>query len=416
MDRLAYLSDRCIKGLATEEELQELQQLMADPQYEEAARKLLRAGFESVPDLQDMDEHTAQEMMATIFQADNMLAPKRKTVSLFSKFRWIAAASVTALIALGILFTMDRSNKKNEDIGLAQTSAPTDVQPGKQGAILTLADGTQLVLDSMNNGFINAGHEAKPELNNGLLAYHAEQVPDNTALTYHTLTTPKGRQFALQLPDGTKVWLNAASSIRFPVSFSNKERKVEITGEAYFEVTPRPVVHNQPASQKIPFIVTTKRQQIEVLGTHFNVNAYDDEKEERTTLIEGKVRVHATAPGSSQPPGATIPGVVLAPGQQAVTDAHANLKTEKNVDVEKVMAWKNGYFNFADAKLEEAMRQLARWYNIEIVYEGAIPDIEFWGKMGRDLSLNDVLRFLNKSGVHFEIENGKKLIVKNQSQ
>jgi len=411
MNRLEYLSDRVIRGIATQEELQELQQLIADPQYEEAAAKLLQAGFQSVPNLQDMDEHNSRQMLAAIFEADKMLAPKMGVVSAFRRYRWVAAAAVLLLVALGVFFLMHRSNTTTPDNNLAQASQPTDIQPGKEGAILTLADGTQLVLDSMRNGFINTGNEAKPELNNGLLAYHdAEPAADNASLTYHTLTTPKGRQFALQLPDGTKVWLNAASSISYPVSFSNKERKVAITGEVYFEVAPKPVASNGQPAQKIPFIVQTKRQTIAVLGTHFNVNAYEDELVERTTLLEGSVRVEATAPT-----GTRVPAITLAPGQQAVTGNAAGITKEKNVDVEKVMAWKNGYFNFADVKLEAAMRQLARWYNIEIVYEGAIPDIEFWGKMGRDLSLNDVLRFLNKSGVHFEIENGKKLIVKNQA-
>ena len=300
---------------------------------------------------------------------------------------WMAAAAVLLLSAGAYLWRLNRSSQP-----VAGNKAPAghiDVAPGRQGAILTLADGRKVVLDSMGNGVIATQNGSKVMLKNGQLAYHRDGTAATEAV-YNTVTTPKGRQFQVALPDGTKVWLNAASSLRYPTLFAGKERKVEITGEAYFEVT---------ANHKMPFRVkVNKTTDIEVLGTHFNINSYADEADVDATLLEGSVQV---VNGDEK--------ALLHPGQQARVSGQ--IKIVNDVNVEKVMAWKNGLFDFQDANLEEVMRQLERWYDIEVVYKKGIPKLEFIGKMGRDLSLSEVLNGLQMSKVHFRLEEGRRLIV-----
>ena len=205
------------------------------------------------------------------------------------------------------------------------------------------------------------------------------------------MSTPRGRQFQLKLPDGSLVWLNAASSLRYPAAFAAGERTVELTGEAYFEVAP---------DKQRPFRVVTARQHIEVMGTHFNVNAYADEPQEQTTLLEGSVRVAGAVSQLAK---------LLTPQQQAsVSDAAVTVRT---VDTEPIVAWKNGLFCFVNANVPAVMRQLSRWYDIEVQYAGNIPDRVFRGKMQRDLTLNEMLKVLSSLNLNFKIEGEKKLIV-----
>jgi len=190
------------------------------------------------------------------------------------------------------------------------------------------------------------------------------------------------------LPDGTQVWLNAASSITYPVAFTGKQRNVKISREAYFEVM---------QDKEKPFVVEVDGgMPVEVLGTHFNVNSYTDEGAVKTTLLEGSVRVGQ--------------GVVLKPGQQVWADGQ-RLSVRSNINMDKVMAWKNGLFNFEDASLQEVMRQLERWYDITVVYEGRIPDIQFEGEISRNINLSNLLRVLARAEVKFRLEEGRRLVV-----
>jgi transmembrane sensor len=336
------------------------------------------------------------------------------------RVRWMRyAAAMVVCIGIAAYFTLfNRSSKTTaNNTPLAVT---TDIGPGKDGAILTLADGSTIVLDSMGNGLVTDQVGAQVVLRDGKLVYDASdsRLPSKDARpTYNTITTPKGRQFRLLLQDGTSVWLNAASSLRFPTVFTGKERRVEVTGEAYFEVASLPLTlptggegmkSNPHASHgKMPFIVNVHgKVEVEVLGTHFNINAYEDEESIKTTLLEGTVKVSATQPQTTNHKQQTV----LKPGEQAITTNY-KLQTTNNINVDQIMAWKNGVFNFEDAKLHEVMRQLERWYDIEVIYEKGVPEIEFMGKMGRDLTLMEVLRGLQMSKVHCRIAEGRKLIV-----
>ncbi|WP_173002950.1 FecR family protein [Chitinophaga sp. SYP-B3965] len=287
---------------------------------------------------------------------------------------WMKAAAVIAILLTAGTYLITRTTE-------TQITAEkiNDAAPGTSKAILTLADGSTVTLDS-------AGQQMIPKTTayqqGGKLAYNKS---NSTEITYHTLTVPRGGQFQLELSDGTKVWLNAASSLRYPTVFEGKERKVEVTGEAYFEVA---------KNAEAPFrVMVNQRATVEVLGTIFNINAYTDEEDIKTTLLEGSVKIGE---------------VVLKPGQQA--QLAEQIKVVSNVDLDKVTAWKKGVFNFEDADLKEVMRQLSRWYDIDVAYEKNIGNIEFVGKISRSTSLKGVLKGLENTGVQFRLE-GKKLTV-----
>lgn len=328
-------------------------------------------------------EATVEELLPTE-------TPVRR-ISIFRRWSWVAAA---VILLLGVGTYLWQTNKTT-----IPTIAITDISPGSDGAILTLANGKQVVLDSLQNGLVAVQQGAEAMIRNGELVYDASGAAAGEVM-YNTMRTPKGRQFRLQLPDGTRVWLNAASSIRYPTAFTGEERKVEITGEAYFEVAKAFSAGGRQGV--IPFRVNVRNKtEVEVLGTHFNINAYENEKDIQTTLLEGSVRVMQ---GSS--------ALVLKPGQQAlIPSTGKKIQLVDQADTDKVMAWKNGLFYFEGLTLEEAMRQLERWYDIEVIYEGAAPNIRFGGKMRRDLTLGGLLQLLSDSQLKFRLEEGRRLIV-----
>ena len=334
--------------------------------------------------------------------AEITMAPVRKLSKLW---RWGRVAALVLLVA-GIggygYFLLNR--KKNLPAEVV-AEKPADIPPGHDGAILTLANGKQVVLDSLGNGVIASQNGTQVSLKNGALAYTMDA--GQAAPVYNNLTTPKGRQFQLILPDGTKVWLNAASSIRYPTAFTGNERSVEITGEVYFEVNKVFDERGRKKTFAVDILPPTGRGaggRIEVLGTHFNINAYDNEPVIKTTLLEGSVKV------STPNPPAGGESVVLKPGEQVSISHTSQISKPIPVQTDKAVAWKSGLFDFEDASLEEVMRQLERWYDIEVVYEKNIPDITFGGKMTNDVSLSGLLKSLHDMEVHFRVE-GRKLIV-----
>jgi len=321
--------------------------------------------------------------------------PAKAHVHILNKKRWLQYAAVFILLIGSISIAYFTSHKQTLVRDMHSVAITTDIIPGKNGALLTLADGKTMVIDSLENGVIADQNGSKILLRNGQLVYTANNIQEANKVVYNTIATPKGRQFQLTLCDGTKVWLDAASSLRYPTTFTGKSRYVEITGEAYFEVAKNP---DMPFHVKI-----NDNAEIEVLGTHFNVNAYENEHSINTTLLEGAVRFYN---GNER--------VVLKPGQQAQasTAIHSPVKINNNVDIDKVIAWKNGFFDFDNATLEEVMRQLERWYDIDVIYKNGIPPFQFIGKMQKNLNLSEVLHGLEVSGVHFKVE-GRKVLVYN---
>lgn len=308
----------------------------------------------------------------------------RKT--LVRKLRPLWAAAAVLAVAAVAFFWM-RISTSQMDVAVAE--APLQVVPGGNKAVLYLSGGQAITLDTAGNGAIaSQGNVQVIKLDSGQLAYQGAGASGE--VTYNTLATPRGGQFRIILPDGSSVWLNAASSLRFPTVFNGKERVVELRGEAYFEIA---------KNVQQPFRVQVKDMTVQVLGTHFNVMAYDDESAVRTTLLEGAVKVKQG--GHS---------LDMRPGQQVTAHPAGNMSIQDGVDVEEVVAWKNGYFHFNHESLQGVMRQVGRWYDAEISYEGAVTEREFGGKIERSSSVKDVLKILELSGIKFRIE-GKKIIV-----
>lgn len=347
---------------------------------EEQLSGLIRAFH---PDAEQINE---AQILDKINQLRNSQPAIQPRIHFMRRWGWVAAASIIVLMGIGAYLWNATKNNTHPSV----TAQSEDIAPGRSGAILTLADGSQVVLDSLANGVIANQNGTQVLLKDEGLSYDPAG-PATGEVAFNTVTTPKGRQFQITLPDGTKVWLNAASSITYPTQFIGKERLVKVSGEVYLEVA---------KNAAKPFHVNVdERADVEVLGTDFNVNAYADDKSIHTTLLAGAVAVTPKA-------GARV---ALKPGQQAQVDGNTATVFD-NVNTEKVMAWKNGLFNFEGARLAEVMRQLERWYDIDVVYEKGVPDITFGGAITRGVSLKGLLSGLEGSEVHFRIE-GRKLIV-----
>jgi ferric-dicitrate binding protein FerR (iron transport regulator) len=392
---IAGLLSKHLKGnLTTEEKLQLHEWIGGDEQR----RQLWE-------DINDADVQQAAIKLIAQYNANEALehflarhSPKGqparlKRLHFLQRWRWVAAAAI--ILIGGTLYWIQ--SQKQAPAGIVHRVPVNDIAPGKNGAILKLSDGSQIALDSLVNGIVATQNGTRIVFDKGQLVYGPGRN-ENNEIVYNTITTPNGRQFQVTLPDGTQVWLNAASSIRYPTAFDGKHRNVDITGEVYFEVT---------QNAQIPFQVTVLNNvRIEVLGTHFNVNAYGNEEPQHTTLLEGVVKVVSLKEHASDH---YRKGIVLRPGQQLQLSETPHVID--NVDIDKIMAWKNGFFDFDGMDVKYAMTQIARWYDVEIIYKGAVPDIKFYGKISRNISLAGLIKGLNGTGVHLNIEEGKKLVV-----
>jgi hypothetical protein len=350
--------------------------------------------------LERLDEMNIQASeMWQRFQDTYITSPPQKagTVWWGHWTAYMAAASIIVIAAIGLKWLgSNKHYSKPEQSAMVQNN---DVQPGGYKARLTLSDGRVISIDSATSGSLVQQGSVSVVNKNGQLLYQ-QQGKEEKEL-FNTLTTAKGQMYATVLSDGTKLWLNSMSSVRYPVSFNGNLRQVEIAGEAYFEVAEK-MQEVKGKMQKIPFIVKGHGVEVGVLGTHFNVNSYDDEDAVKTTLLEGKVRVRSTSNNAV---------AILRPGQEA----SLNVKTQQltrvdDVDVEEAIAWRNGYFQFNDRDLMTVLAQLIRWYDVEVIYQGAVPEKKFWGKIPRSNTLSQTLDGLGKFGLHFTIQ-GKKVIV-----
>jgi ferric-dicitrate binding protein FerR (iron transport regulator) len=325
----------------------------------------------------------------------------------FLKTSWFRYAAAVVLIAGGaIAYVISSDSEKSQSLANDNKHLKTDIAPGSEKAVLTLADGTKIVLDNAANGNVaEQGSTKIIKLDNGQLAYSPlQRQPGDAkvgsgarggllagAVLYNTISTPRGGQYQITLPDGTKVWLNAASSIKFPTVFSGSTREVEMTGEAYMEIA---------RNSKQPFRVKANGTEIQVLGTSFNINAYSDEEAVKTTLVDGSVRV--LKDGKS---------AILKPSEQAIAGNLDNSPIQKiTVQTDDILAWKNGYFQFDNASVLAVMRQIGRWYDLEIHYAGTVPDRLFKGKLQRSLPLSRILSLLEKGDIHLKLQ-GKSLTV-----
>lgn len=303
------------------------------------------------------------------------------------------AAALLCILSIGGYFLLHRSGDNGTMI-----TAKNDIAPGRNSATLTLANGKQVLLNDAADGQLAAEAGVTiTKTKSGELVYTVVGAAENQESNrqFNTLETHKGEQYQVILPDGSHVWLNAGSSLKYPVSFAAQQRVVELSGEAYFEVK----------SQKFkPFKVKTRQQEIEVLGTHFNINAYEDEPVAKNTLVEGSVRV--STPALDRGPGGAL---ILKPGQQSVLVGNKVEVVQANL--EEAMAWKNGYFMFNSENIKSIMRKVSRWYNLEVIYEGEVPDETFSGVVDRFANVSQVLKKLELTNrIQFKIE-GRRIIV-----
>ena len=352
-----YVSDSC-----TSSELQELIDIIQSGQEEELIQTLIR-------------EHLQEESFLPVQVPDRVFAqldldqPKVVVRRISRFFKVAAAVAVIAVLAAVFYFAPSSGGRDVAD---------HDVPPGESIATLVLADGTEQALNALITSVDN-GSVAKAA--DGQLEYIIDRPVKNGKGT-NSIRTPKGGQFRLVLPDGSRVWLNAASDLTYPASFGHQSRVVQLSGEAYFEVAPQKV-----NGKSIPFFVETKNQKIEVLGTRFNVSAYEDGNSTKTTLIEGKVKVVTDDDA-----------IILKPNQEfSLRPDGANTQ---EVDVEMSIDWKNGDFLFVEEDIRSIMRKVARWYNVEIIYEGDDKDFHenISGQISRNRNLSEVLRMLELSG------------------
>jgi len=326
---------------------------------------------------------------------DNILQPN-KVVSIYAGnthwIKWMVAACILALLGIGGYFMF--LNERTTGIEQQVATNTKDIDPPKETkAMIIISGGRRIPLDSIADGTLAMQGDVKLSKNEkGEIVYEVSSpTAHNSPLVYNTLTNPRGSNVvSLILADGTKVWLNSESSLQYPAAFAGNERKVEITGEAYFEVA-----HDRA----MPFKVKKDETEVTVLGTHFNINAYGDEGEIKVTLLEGSVNV-----------ANNNLGVIIKPGEQAKISANNKPQIVRDVDLNAVMAWKNGKFSFNRAGITTVMKELARWYDLEVEYKGQPTKDLFGGDIQKDLPLSKVLDFLKKSQVHFEVH-GKKVIV-----
>lgn len=353
-------------------------------------------------------EFFRQEVKATLAYDNKLLWEKisrqisspghrNKIISFFRRrpFWYAAAAVLFILISTTAYFLFVKPTTHLPlQASEAQPAATHDVLPGTEQAILTLDDGRQIVLNKTANGKIAEQGNTIIVKEDGLLAYNTINGKASKTVSYNTLTIPRGGYYpSLVLADGSKVWLNSESSINYPIAFHDKERVVEITGEAYFEVA-------KNASKPFKVKVKDKGMMVEVMGTHFNINAYNDDAEIRTTLLEGSVKVSAN--GKTQ---------LLKPGQQASLNTKQEIKVSDDANLEDVVAWKNGKFSFNRQDLVSIMRQVARWYGVNVVFEDQIPG-HFVATVSRNVTVSKLLKILEATGdVKFEIDDANKKII-----
>jgi transmembrane sensor len=356
---------------------------------------------------QSFPEGTADAMLQAIFRAGAQpaLSEEKDMVvrKISPRWRWYAAAMVLAVLGASVyFFWIPEKETKQETTASANKGNKSlqPIQPGTDKAVLILDDGREVELDNKGNQLVDAGSGTSVSRNNAMLDYtdlhRSGKTTGNMPVVYHTLSTPKGAQYQLTLSDGSRVWLNAASAIRFPVVF-DAAREIEVQGEVYIEVQ---------QNRNKPFIIRSNEAVVQVLGTSININAYANEEASKVTLVNGSVRVQK---GNTN----TVAGVVLKPGQQALL--YPGLQNRqiqvKEVDVQQQIAWKNGQFSFSSTDIAVLMRQMERWYNVEVIYPKGIPADRFTGNIPRSVNLNQFLDILRYSDIKATVE-GNSVIIK----
>jgi ferric-dicitrate binding protein FerR (iron transport regulator) len=386
------LIEKYISNTCSREELKQLLQIIETQRGREELTTILKNQWDNSNALSTEDD--LELKFRSLMQNLKHEAPVVSIIKKNKARQWktrIAAAVLIGTFSVGAYLVWKPDHKHT----VAKTETGTlennhDIAAGGNKAILTLADGSTVVLDNAKKGILSTQGGTKVlKLNNGLLSYDGDSKTNT--LLFNTISTPRGGQYQLILADGTKVWLNAASSLKFPTAFAGKERKVELLGEAYFEVA---------KNVSMPFKVEVDGMEVEVLGTHFNINSYDDEAATRTTLLEGSIQINKNNRSS-----------LLRPGQQAKLNRDGEIKIINHADVEEAIAWKEPKVQNDRADIHNVKRQISRWYDVEVQFKGIIPK-HFGGTISRSVNLSKVLNMLEMTGeVKFRVEDHKVLVI-----
>ncbi len=386
--RIRYLLQQYSANKATVQEVEEMFALLQQMKDEEALKNLVLLAKN------DTEQNTAitEEEWGKIWHAIAEATFRTPEVKWLNR-GWLRAAAAVILLACftAVLYTVKQKRVATAPVAVQKQPLLHDAPPGGNKAVLILADGSSIVLDSAHNGSLaQQGNTKILKLDAGQLSYKTGATVTGQVL-YNTIATPRGGQYQVTLADGTEVWLNAASSLRFPTAFTGNERVVELTGEAYFEVA---------KNAALPFRVKVNNMDVQVLGTHFNIMAYSNEQSVKTTLLEGRVKV--TGNGTTQG---------LIPGQQAVRDNSTGSLKVKEVNTDLAVAWKNGLFRFRETNIKEVMRQVERWYDVDVEYKTPGTEQDYTGIVPRSQNVSALLQLLELTGtVHFKVE-GKKITV-----
>lgn len=363
--------------------------MLLDPELAYKKEILLEQAYEHSPE-HVMTEEQVEGIFSNIIERSQPPYPTGRVIK-FHRKQWLLVASLILMLGLSSYLFFQFNGHRFPETETPQLLSKDIKAPEKNRAIISLSNGKTVYLDNAANGKLlqQSGVEIL-KLSDGRVVYSGS----SQEIIYSTLTNPKGSKIIdLVLADGSHVWLNAGSSVTFPLSFIGNERSVSITGEAYFEVA---------RNERMPFRVNVDGKcEVEVLGTHFNINSYHDESSIKTTLLEGSIMVKEHNAQAR---------LLLTPGQQAIYSSSKQLQLKRKPNIEKVMAWKNGYLYFEASDLKEVMRQIARWYDLEIVYQGDVPTRTFAGEIQLDLNLSQILKILETNNVHFSLT-GRKLLV-----
>lgn len=414
--RLNTLIDRFHNKTISDAEHEELLALLSQNEHAATARKFFREVMETQGDNEDLFSEADSAAIYSSVQAKIEAIQPRPRVRKLPVWKWAGvAAAACILIMAGYWVFKPAAQKETTPVAQKETATP-DLLPGKKNkAVLILADNKQIVLDSTGAGMLSVqGNASVRKDANGQIIYESGNTQNKpTEVVYNTLEIPNGGEYELVLSDGSKVWLNSASRIKFPVNFTGNTREVEINGEAYFEIA---------KDKSRPFKVHFNSSTVEVLGTHFNVNAYDNEITQAVTLLEGSVKVESAIANQQSAKNTfnePVQSAILKPGQQAVLSRdHSPLTIDHSPDLEEVVAWKNGLFIFADEDIKSVMRKLARWYDFTPEYQSNIGDEQFGGMVSKYRNISEVLKMFESTGtIHFKIipgdskGKGKKVII-----
>lgn len=386
---LAALAEKFLAGTATDDEQQQLHQLYDKWTDEE----------ETVVSETEHPEILRTEILQALKARINDHNGQSKVIPFYKRKAWQMVAAASIIIVAGVLlFLYIQPTFPKKELASKETTIQAPVLPGKDRATLTLSNGTVIDLDSSGAGLLAQQGNTDIINKDGKIIYDPNKN-GNGEMIYNTISTPRGGQYQLVLPDGSKVWLNATSTLKFPVAFTGNSRTVELTGEGYFEVS---------KNAAKPFFVKVKDAEVKVLGTHFNIMAYGEEEAIKTTLLEGSVKVLKHEAGKDET-------TVLKPGEQAVMAANSPLTIDHSPDLDAIIAWKNGKFYFNNADIKVIMRQIARWYDVEVEYRNISAETQLGGVVSRKEDLKQLLNYFEIAGkVHFTLE-GRKIIVSNKN-